>query len=926
MALEFKYPILFILLIPALYIVFLYFKQTKAVPSAESVLIGLIRTLLFSLIIFALTVPQVLLPAKQEKVIFLADRSASYQQTENSLLKWLDESVQGKNANQTFAVASFADSVTMEQSFTNRKRVITQFNSKIEKGETNLEEGIQFAASLFQKGESGRIVLLSDGNETVGNSREAAKLLQNRNVSLDYVRLPLKTEDDMAITKLEVPPTSFVGENTLINVSISSTVEKNANIRISLNNQDLLLEKVDVKEGNNQYTFTHQSLSPGMAVYKAELEVDDDRFIENNSLNAVSKVKGTPKILVVQGNQKDALTEILTNSGLIVDSLVPEKLPTTLEGFLQYQSIIFNNIPATKVSGSQMNLMEKAVKEFGTGFVMLGGDDSFGLGGYFKTPIERLLPVNMDIKGKKQMPSLGLVIVIDRSGSMGGSKLTLAKEAAARSAELLREQDTLGFIAFDDRPWTIIETKPIQNKSKAIEKIRSVTVGGGTNIYPALAKAYEELADLKLQRKHIILLTDGQSATGGEYQTLIEGGKDNNITLSTVALGSDADRNLLEQLATDGNGRYYDVIDASVIPSILSRETVMTTRTYIEDTPFYPTVQAYPDWTAIFQQGIPKMNAYIAVTPKNRAQLPIISQKKDPILAKWQYGLGTTFAFTSDVTGKWSGDFSRWADWPKFLSQMVAQSLPQYDSEPYHYSIENQDGNSVIHLTEAEGNFRPMDATIVSQNGKVLDTNVKSVAPGKTDMIFPNKPGMYFLRVKQSNHEGHDRVFQTGFSIPYSDEYLMKGTNQLLLKDLASITGGKQLSFGKEAFRPIHHKSSQTQTISQLLLFMAFLLFVLEIVIRRFGVKPFYHIMNKIRLNLYKEEVVNHTSGIQHLVKAKEKVQVKTTKRVQENMNEFKFNKSPVKKVKKQTITPSVSSEDKEERMKRLLEARKRRK
>ncbi len=265
--------------------------------------------------------------------------------------------------------------------------------------------------------------------------------------------------------------------------------------------------------------------------------------------------------------------------------------------------------------------------------------------------------MDMDIKGKKEMPSLGLVLVMDRSGSMAGNKIELAKEAAARSVELLREEDTLGFIAFDDRPWEILETKPLKDKQKAIEKIKSITPGGGTEIFTSLEQAYSELEDLQLQRKHIILLTDGQSATNGDYELLIESGKEKNITLSTVALGQDADRGLLEELAGMGSGRFYDVTDSSVIPSILSRETVMATRTYIEDKPFYPSIQPYPDWSSLFEKGVPEMNAYIASTAKPRAQVPLLSEKKTRYLlnGNMEWGGQRHLHQTSQASGRENG-------------------------------------------------------------------------------------------------------------------------------------------------------------------------------------------------------------------------------------------------------------------------------
>jgi Ca-activated chloride channel family protein len=922
MGLELKYPIMLLVLVPAGYLIYLYFRQIRRSRLIEKTAVGIIRAMIFILLIFALTIPQIIMPTKKETIIFLADRSASVTDAENSMIDWLNQSIAKKKSFQSYAVAGFADSTLLERTMTDLKNPLQSFNSPVNQSETNLGAAIQFASSLFPAGQGGRVVLLTDGNETQGNALEAAALLKNRKLELDYVPLKQTFKEDMALTKLDIPPSLYEGEKADISVTIASNADKQADIRISLNNQDIIHQKVNVKEGQNEFAFTYPAADPGLSVYKAEIApAGEDAFIENNTLYASSTVKGTPRVLIVQGKQTDSLAGILTASGLLVDSIVPEKLPTALAGYLQYQSIIFNNVPATSVTGKQMNLIEKAVKEFGTGFIMLGGEDSFGLGGYFKTPIEKLLPVNMDIKGKKELPSLGLVIVVDRSGSMAGTKLELAKEAAARSAELLRDKDTLGFIAFDDRPWVIVKTAPMKNKQKVIDKIRSVTVGGGTNIYPSLELAYHQLQDLQLQQKHIILLTDGQSAAGGDYDSLIAAGKEKKITLSTVALGSDADRNLLNSLAEKGGGRFYDVTDASVIPSILSRETVMTTRTYIEDHPFYPVVQSYPGWTPLFKDGVPKMNAYIAVTPKQAAKTPIISSKKDPILAQWQYGLGTTFAFTSDVTGKWSGDWARWKNWPQFLNSMVAKSLPSFDSESFRFSLGKEDGGSVLHLQEADGEYHPLNISIVSQEGAVIDTNSKLTAPGEYDVRFPSKPGMYFLRVAQTEKSGQAKVFQSGFSVPYSEEYLLKGINKPLLKELANLTGGKELSSPQAAFRPLTDKARQQEPILKELLLAAFFLLIMEIFLRRLGFRPFIFVKQKFMAERKTAET-NHTENLRQMTKAKEKANDGRKRNLQRNdelviKKESQHQRHPVEK-------QVVTKEEREERLKRLLDAKKR--
>nr|WP_251025798.1 VWA domain-containing protein [Bacillus sp. ISL-47] len=902
----------------------LYIWKHRAKGKEDYWIAGL-RLVIFSLLIFALIVPQVLLPVKGETVIFLADRSASIGEN-GEALAWIENSVSYKESDDQYAVAAFGENVALEQNLGRNREAVAQFNGKVDDSQTNLEAGLQFAASLMPRDSAGRIVLLSDGNETSGNGMEIASILKNRKIEVDHVLLKSTSGEDVSISELSVPPSLYLGEEASITVEVTSNTSKKADIRLSVNHKEVLKESVRVNEGKNVYTFTHKADTAGLTVYKAEIAAAQDTFTENNSLHSVVNVKGTPKVLIVEGTESGNIEELLDGSGLEADTVQPEKLPTVLSGYLQYQSIIFNNVPATVISENQMNLMEKAVKEFGTGFIMMGGEESFGLGGYFKTPIEKLLPVEMDIKGKKEMPSLGIVLVMDRSGSMAGSKIELAKEAAARSVELLREEDTLGFIAFDDRPWKILETEPLKDKKKAIDKIRSITPGGGTEIFTSLEQAFMELEDLKLQRKHIILLTDGQSATNRDYELLIESRKEKNITLSTVALGQDADRGLLEDLAAMGSGRYYDVTDSSVIPSILSRETVMATRTYIEDNPFYPSVQPYPEWSALFENGVPQMNAYIAATAKPRSQVPVLSEKEDPVLAEWQYGIGRTIAFTSDFSGKWSGDWARWEKWPLFINQLVTKTLPQYESEPYRISIEKRDGSTVLNLESANSVSLPIETSIVSETGEQIEANTRLIAPGKYEAILPESTGMYFLNIKQTDQNGNVHIHQTGFTIPYSAEYLQKGANKEHLEELSKLTGGKGLEAEKDSFRPLKTPASTKQPISEWLILAAFLLFFTEIAIRRFGLIGLAG--GIIKKNRKKAEVENRgqTEKFAKLKRARQKT-VKAEKAPGQE-DQLSIEK-PIVKPERKKQTPSrqpetLTPKEREERMKRLLDAKNR--
>ncbi|MEF7561838.1 VWA domain-containing protein [Bacillus infantis] len=918
MGIEFKHPFMLLLIIPSLLLVFLYIKTAKGRGNRKGA--AVMRAIVFILLAFALAVPSIRLPAPGKTVVFIADRSASVQGREGELLDFIDAGIQSKGKEDSYAVISAGETAAAESSLASMKGEFREFSTDTGKGETNLEAGIQLASTLMPEETPGRIVLLSDGRETAGSSREAAKLLKNRGIELDYVLLDSSRKEDMSISSLEVPPALYEGEEASITMAIDSNSSKEADLRLSVNSREVLKESITVKEGKNVYTFKHKIDETGLSAIKAEISAEGDGFIENNSLQSAVNIKGTPKVLIVE-QEKSQLENILDGSGLLADSIVPEKLPTSLSGFLPYHSIIFNNIPATVVSENQMMLIEKAVKEFGSGFIMAGGENSFGLGGYFKTPIEKLLPVNMDIKGKKEMPSLGLMIVMDRSGSMAGSKLELAKEAAARSVELLREKDTLGFIAFDDRPWVIVETGPLEDKKDAVDKIGSVTPGGGTEIFTSLEKAYEELENLKLQRKHIILLTDGQSARSTDYESMIETGKENNITLSTVALGSDADRNLLEELAGLGTGRFYDVTDSSVIPSILSRETVMATRTYIEDNPFYPSLQPYPEWGDFFAGGVPQMNAYIASEAKQGAEVPLLSEKEDPILAQWQYGIGHTIAFTSDISGKWSGDWARWEKWPQFINKLASISLPKYESEAYSLSVRRESEETAVLL---EGNSKaalPAEIAVISDSGEKIDASTKLAAPGKYEIKMPSEPGMFYVNISQQSLSGETRTYKTGFTLPYSEEYLMQKENEGLLKEISALTGGERLEAGKEAFRPLKAGSFEKASISEWLLLAAFLLFFAEIAARRFGLR-----LIPDRRRTRKAAAAGGSRPLEKTaakVRAADRQKGVQVPESRAQVAEPAARQGEVRKPKGRSGA-SISPDEREERMKRLLEAKKR--
>lgn len=934
MEFQFDKPMLLLLFLPAAFLIILFLKSKVGLERKEKLIIAVLRAIVFSLLIFSLAAPQLLIPAKGVNVVFVLDRSESVKDQEGQMLEEINSAIKKMKPDDKFAIVSVGERASVEQLLSSKEKGINELSQAAGGSYTNLSEGILTAASLLDKNSAGKLVLLSDGNENIGDVRDAAKVVKEQNVVVDVLPFEPAPKKDAALEELSIPASLYTGENAAVSIRVNSSFQSKGKLIIYQNDSKILEEAVSIKEGRNEYVFRQWIDQPGFHTFKAEIVAEGDQEAENNQAYSTASAKGSPSVLLVEGTEGNSenLFNALSSSGLKIKRIPVELLPANMAGYIGHQSIIFNNVPATKVTGPQMDMIESAVKDFGVGFIMAGGDQSYGLGGYFKTPIERLLPVDMELKGKKELPSLGLAIVLDRSGSMSGSKIELAKEAAARSVQLLREKDTLSFIAFDDRPWQIVKTGPIKNKKAVEKKIRSVASGGGTEIFSSLQMAYDQLSPLKLKRKHIILLTDGQSATNSDYSGLISQGLEDNVTLSTVAIGNDSDRMLLERLAEEGTGRYYEVLDPTTIPSILSRETALTTRTYIEDNPFYPLAGEGYDWSqTYFSAGVPELNAYVATTPKQRADIILSSPKKDPVLARWKYGLGQTIAWTSDTAGKWSGSWPAWQEWAPLWNEMVNWSFPNYQNDLYElrHTVDGQE--STVEISSPGDDGRPISAKVISPDGRPVDSNLKLVAPGQYKLDFPSKQGIHFIQISKTGEEGISSTFQTGIAVPYSKEYEIKGKNTDALKETAKISKGHVLSSAEDVFNFKEQRRFEAESIALPLVCLAALLFFMEIVFRRFGLTPFLLIRKQTQQNKAKrtDAVQKMDQNLSRLKSASNRSMPKAEKREQERpLKETEPPKSmkAEKPAAEQTGPPPKKEETQQERMDRLLKARNRRK
>lgn len=789
------------------------------------------RSLIFLLLVLVIAQTKFVFPVLHPSTVFVVDRSASVQNPDQTI-DLINEALKKKHPDEPIAVVSVGASPMVEQTLDSTMKA-DSFLSVVNKHATDLAAGLRLAGGMLPESSRGRVIVLTDGQETQGSAEKEAKILNDRGVQVDVYTLASQSGPEVLIKELDVPKRLFVQEQVDLQVQIQSNVETQAKLRLFENNRVLEEKRIEVHKGENRHSFTMQVKESGFLRYRVEIEPDQDTVSYNNQVFGFSQVEGSPKVLVVEGAPGEGknLIHALQATGVEVDLLPVQGLPETLDAYKQYASIVLVNTPAFYFPENKMELIRTAVRDLGVGLVATGGEEGYALGGWFKTPIEEALPVHSDLKDKKRIPSLGLMIVIDRSGSMMGQKMSLSKEAAIRATELLTPQDQLGVLAFDDGNYWAVKPQQVTNLNEIQGQIGSISASGGTSIYPALLEGYQNLKTMNVKRKHMILLTDGQSSDS-RYQSLAEQMKKEGITLSTIAVGGDADQRLLQSLSNWAGGRYYSAINPSTIPTIFTKETSVATRGYIMDEPFIPKWTGGSDW---YQQtkAIPPLRAYVATSPKQTAEVVMASPYPDPVLARWQYGLGRTVAWTSDVNGKWSKPWVEWANFASFWNRVVSWTFPQYETSGL--TVTSQREGNIVQVT-AEGNperfgaYETIQFTLIDEKLQKRELIAKAVSPGKFSTQFTtDQPGTYLLQAKHKEQS----LGTYGIAISYSPEYAIHSGSKERMERIAQQGGGVVLSDLKEVFNQTPPSKWDHQDISFYLLVITTLLWPVEIAIRR---------------------------------------------------------------------------------------------
>ncbi len=801
-----------------------------------------------SLLVLALAGLTIVRPLDRQATALVLDSSASTATVRDQIENAARTAAHTLRGGDELGVVASADGASVEEAPTDRP-VFVHLGAQLPDDATDLAAGLRLAGATLPRDFTRRVVLVSDGRQTRGDAIGAARELAAAGTPVDVLPVGAASSADVRLASVDLPRTAYQGEVPTLTARVSADSPAAATVRVWRDDGQLVLERdVQLAAGDQELALPLPPADdPGMHRYRVDLQVADrgaDANLLNNSLGAVETVSGPPRILVLASEPESAsaLVGALQAGGADVHVADPSAAPTDLSGWAAYQSVVLDDVGADALPAASLDQLEAYVRDLGRGLAMTGGPDSFGAGGYSGTGVERALPVYMDVRGRGRQPRVALALVIDKSGSMGGPKIDMAKEAAMRSLQVLGPLDQAAVLTFDSAPQWVATPTPMTDdgRQRLDDAIGGIDAGGGTEIYPAVAAAFDALRDVDADVKHLIVLTDGQDAGGNNYQPLIEQMVDAHVTVSTVALGDDADQGFLSALARAGHGRFHFTTNPADIPDIFTRETLMATRALLVDTRFYPSVAS----DSPLLRGLtetPPMDGYIAVTPKERAEVVLVSPDGDPVLAAWQYGAGRAIAWTSDVGGRWTSAWAGASVTSSLWGNILSWLLPPQTQGPLSVNVNASTADSstaTIDVDTAQSGANWTDvqsvrAHVIGPDGQSQDLELTPAGPGHyRGPMHAVVPGAYVVEVTQAG--ATPLSGEAGWVAPYPAEFRQVGTDPTFLQQVAAAGGGRVLDDARQAARAADHPTSARWPAWPLLVIIAALTWPLEIASRRF--------------------------------------------------------------------------------------------
>ena len=789
-------------------------------------------------------------------VVFLIDTSESIPSTQHEKArKAINAAVARLKPTDRFGVISFARETAIHREIRSKQdlsaagasavSVETLAEQLFQRDGTDILTALKRAIALLPDNYHRRIVLFSDGRHNAGGTPITDYLPLLSASDVEILTIPLETiKDAVRVVQLQLPTEVRKGQHFGINAVIE-TDGSLPNLNATLYREDTPIDEFEWTLSSGRHVrplLTEQISEEGRHTYRLKLNVTD-AIPENNQVDAVVRIQDKPQVTVcTAGDLADLvpLKTVLEENGFSVAVMSAAEMPTELVALQRSDVLILNNIPADAFSSEHRQHLENYVHDLGHGLVVIGGRRAYGPGGYTDTALERTLPVEMTPRERKD--AVAIVFVLDTSGSMANyvgarQKIQLAIEGVRTGIRNLDEEDVVGILGFNTDVHRISDlTSDHTTLISAVSRLRPT--GGTTKMKDAAEKAYEMLKANAAKRKHIVLLSDGKS-DGAEsvFLELAAQIAEARISLTTIAIG-DANRQLLTKVAETGGGHPIFVENIQQLPEVLT-EAVRETRRYIVQEPFQPVIVA-PSEPIVAGVGTPpELHGYVSTTAKAVAQVFIRSHRDEPILAGWNFGLGRSVAWTSDVQPTWARAWISWEDFGKFWGQTVNWVLPATDTDAdFDLSVSLRHGVAQASIDTRTSSQALYELHVVGPEGASEIVEMQQQTPTRYSGTFQMPNSGAYIVTAQREGDAHRRT--EVLSLSYPAEYAEFGINTALLKRLAAGTAGIYEPTPTQIARPAGTPIENQVPLAQALLVAAVFLFVLEMILRRFSITNRY--------------------------------------------------------------------------------------
>lgn len=558
---------------------------------------------------------------------------------------------------------------------------------------TNLQHGLLSSFSAAPTERARRVVLLSDGLPTTGQALQAAQVARLEHVPIFPFQPPSSGHDDVAITKLLVPQVAQRGAPTAVRVGVDNASRQAVRSRLVVRGNDervLFDQRFELPPGRHLVEAPVRPETLGRFLVTARVDAEGDGLAANNARQAAFEVVGPPRVLLLSRSRSDTpyVAQVLQARQIEVETSDVSGLPAELSQLLTYDAVILSNLPRSALNAEQMTLLKRYVQEFGGGLVVIGSGGDLAAEATARTALDEILPARLTLNAPQERQAqarLSLILLVDRSSSMTGQRLTLTKHGAVELVKQLQPTDMLGVTAFDTRPFVVVPLQPVgMSRANIVDRLVKLTSGGGTHFLPALVFAKTELNNSGAKVKHLLLLSDGNTMDPNSpfYQQFAQEARAEGVTVSTLAMGTMfVNTELMEFLARATGGTFYQVRDERELPQLI----VSDTQRLLERSPFaegafrLALYEPHESLRGVSAGELPQVKGYLVMEAKPEATTSLVissdERERDPLLVHWQAGLGRVTTFASDAESRWSSPWLQWDQYQKFWSQVLTWTM-----------------------------------------------------------------------------------------------------------------------------------------------------------------------------------------------------------------------------------------------------------